>query len=220
MTSAPEQFSVSTVDQFVVIPAWILAADISPNALKLYALLRRVGNNETGVSFYSRSKLAVMLGGVSVKTVDRAMSSLIQLGAVRKQARMNDNGEMTSNTYQVLTRPFEGGRDKSVATGQGSRPGRDTSVALTKNHLTKTPLPPSDDSSPAGPECPKHGFARAYGCRGCGTTKRQLAAAAEEAHRAAAPRRCSECFTKHPLDDMTRIGDEQRLVCRVCLPAD
>ena len=60
--------------------------DIGDCALRLYAVLLRYGN-ATGARMPARTTLATRLHKKSVDTVDRALTELVQLGAVQVQSR-------------------------------------------------------------------------------------------------------------------------------------
>jgi len=72
--------SVSADQHFAVIPEWVLYADISAHAVRLYGVLRRYADRE-GKAHPSRATLAERIH-VSVPTVKRAMAELVEIGAV------------------------------------------------------------------------------------------------------------------------------------------
>ena len=88
--------------QFQQIPNWVFESAISANAIKLYLVLRKNGDNKRGTSFYSRKKLAEQLGA-SANTMDRAKAELVEIGAICLINRKNDKGDWTSNLYHVHT---------------------------------------------------------------------------------------------------------------------
>jgi GntR family transcriptional regulator len=90
-----------TVDRgpFEMIPHWLLDEDISPQAIRLYLVLRRHGNRD-GTSFPGRKHLAKQLH-VSASTIDRAKAELTEVGAICERRRESEDGDWTSNLYHV-----------------------------------------------------------------------------------------------------------------------
>jgi len=119
--------------RFSIIPEWILDAAISDKAVRLYGVLARYADNDTHRAYPSRETLAKRLG-CHAKSVDRAATELVRIGAVTKKQRHNSS--------LVYTLMVSKGVDKGV---QGvvtpvSR-GVDTDVHLT----ITTELEPKND---------------------------------------------------------------------------
>ena len=87
---------------FAIIPHWILFADISPQAIRLYCVLRTYADNKTLESWPSRQTLAEDMRVDSTKTVDRSIKELIDLGAIKVERRYK-NGEPQSNLYTLMS---------------------------------------------------------------------------------------------------------------------
>lgn len=85
---------------FQQIPNWILESDISAQAIRLYLLFQKYGNNKTKVSFWSRKKMAAQMS-VSPATMDRAKKELIDIGALCQINRFTEDENWTSNMYHV-----------------------------------------------------------------------------------------------------------------------
>jgi len=85
---------------FQQIPNWILESDISAQAIRLYLLFQKYGDNKTKVSFWSRKKMAAQMG-VSPATMDRAKKELIDIGALCQINRFTADENWTSNMYHV-----------------------------------------------------------------------------------------------------------------------
>jgi hypothetical protein len=85
---------------FQQIPNWVFESEISPNAVKLYLVLRKNGDNKRGTSYWSRKKLAEQMG-CSANTMDRAKKELLDIGAVCQINRKNEHGDWTSNMYHI-----------------------------------------------------------------------------------------------------------------------
>ena len=136
------QDNLNTDLRFSIIPEWVLDANISDRAIRLYSILARYADNETLQAFPSRETLAKR-AHCHIKSVDRAIQELIDIGAVLKAHRRN--GESYQSNLYTLKRVGTQqslGRDKAVqGVGTGESPGRDTSVHLTRT----TELEPDND---------------------------------------------------------------------------
>lgn len=86
---------------FAIIPEWVLYADISPAAVRVYCVLHRHADNDTAKCIPSRKHIATK-ARISLSTVDRSIDELIALGAVTVQHRKSENGDPTSNEYTVI----------------------------------------------------------------------------------------------------------------------
>lgn len=98
---------------FAIIPEWVLFADISPQAVRLYGVLRRYADRD-GSCFPSRKRLASDLRMDSTKPVDRALKELTSIGAITIKHRHTEQGDLQSNLYTVLSSPL--GRDENLPT--------------------------------------------------------------------------------------------------------
>ncbi|MGH8774431.1 MAG: helix-turn-helix domain-containing protein [Jiangellaceae bacterium] len=148
--------------RFAVVPEWVIDAEISDGAFRLYSLLLRYGNS-SGCRMPSRALLARRLHR-SVDTVDRAMRELVAAGVVRVEHR-HDGLQHLTNRYHVRTtnphpqtrrsdggrssaatpdRPFEGGRMRAAT------PGR-TGAATVAADLRPNPEIPTDIPPPPTP---------------------------------------------------------------------
>ena len=168
----PEQEPAAPLDvedRFAIVPEWLLDADISDAAVRLYAVLLRYGQT-SGARMPARSTLAARMRKKSTDSIDRAMRELVELGAVVVQNRF-DGGQRLTNKYLVRTsRPRRddgsGGSRKNAATPTAaatrSDPGRGgrisaARVAANLRHnpqfLTQssTPPPPTPASQADGP---------------------------------------------------------------------
>lgn len=92
---------IRSQDYFAIVPEWVLLADISANAVRLYAVLNRYANSR-GKAWPSRRTLADNLR-VSPSTVDRAKDELVALGALTVETRTTPAGDYTSNLYTLAT---------------------------------------------------------------------------------------------------------------------
>ena len=86
---------------FAIIPEWVLYADISPAAVRVFGTLNRFANSETAKCHPSRTTIAKKCR-INVKTVDRAIGELVAIGAVSVEHRKVDGSdEFTSNEYTL-----------------------------------------------------------------------------------------------------------------------
>jgi len=127
---------ITTDLRFSMIPHWLLATNVSNTALRLYAVLAKFADSETGQAFPGRTRLSKELD-CSLKTVDRAVAELIELGAIRKVQRVKDNYYQSSlytvvriDPASTVTRP----RDIDDATPRHER--RDPVSPVTHRTIT------------------------------------------------------------------------------------
>src|SRR5215216_4329839 len=88
---------------FAIVPEWVLDADISDAALRLYAVLLRYGQT-SGHRMPGRRPLASRLHKRSTDSVDRALKELVGIGAVVVQHRRQGTVNLT-NRYVVRSTP-------------------------------------------------------------------------------------------------------------------
>ncbi len=104
--------------RFVMVPGWLLDADPSGAALRVYCELARFGTLARDGWYHSiHPALATVAGraGMSVPTVKRTVRELEKLGALVRESRTTAAGNSTSNSYRL--RVAEPG---SLATGGSS----------------------------------------------------------------------------------------------------
>ena len=125
-TSQPPELVVE--DRFAIVPEWLLDADISDAAVRLYAVLLRYGQS-SGARMPSRATLARRLHKKSTDTVDRALKALVDIGAVTIEHRY-DGAQRLTNPYHIRTSrpgrvgpptPTDGG-SRTVAATPNERP--------------------------------------------------------------------------------------------------
>src|SRR3954447_4698798 len=88
---------------FAIVPEWVLDADISDAALRLYAVLLRYGQS-SGHRMPGRRLLAARLQKRSRDSVDRALKELVRVGAVVVQHRRQGPVNLP-NRYVVRSTP-------------------------------------------------------------------------------------------------------------------
>jgi hypothetical protein len=154
-----EEGSLVLEQRFAIVPEWVIDAEISDCAYRLYSILLRYGQS-SGQRMPGRATLAARLHKSSKDTVDRALKELVRAGAVVVEHRCRDGRHLT-NRYHVMSTPpaargvspGDDGRT-SAATHRSGRngaatPGR-TAAARVAAHMrpdrvvpTENPPPPS-----------------------------------------------------------------------------
>lgn len=89
--------------RFAITPEWVLDADVSDRAVRLYAVLNRYANVKDTAS-PSRKTLADRLR-CSPDSIDRALVELDALGAIDRTPRRRPDGSRTSNEYHLRVQP-------------------------------------------------------------------------------------------------------------------
>ena len=86
---------------FAIIPEWVLYADVSAAAIRVYCVLHRHADNNTAKCVPSRKYLAKK-ARIGLSTVDRSIDELVSIGALYVQHRVSESGDPTSNEYTVI----------------------------------------------------------------------------------------------------------------------
>src|SRR5215218_9904644 len=103
-TDGDDNEDVLVLEQhFAIVPEWVLDADISDAALRLYAVLLRYGQS-SGHRMPGRRLLASRLHKRSRDSVDRALKELVGIGAIVVQHRRHGAVNLT-NRYVVRSTP-------------------------------------------------------------------------------------------------------------------
>ena len=212
--------------RFAVVPEWVLDAEVSDRAVRLYGVLARYADAH-GRAWPGRKTLATRLR-CSTDSIDRALEQLVAIGAVTKRGRVTENGDQTSNLYVVRVTPhrpalevatFKGAENTpELSTGvaapmpRGGRSGAATPAAPVRPERKPSELEPPNPQARRATGCPMHKRRAARNCRGCGTTPRQLA----EAERRARPQWCGSCdeTTRQHFDADTQTASR----CPACHP--
>jgi hypothetical protein len=169
---APPGSLVVEEQHFAVVPEWVIDAELSDAAFRLYSLLLRYGNG-SGSRMPSRRLLAKRLHR-STDSIDRAMRELVDAGIVRVEHRRRGRLNLTNRYHLRTTGPRTpegpgavGGGRRSGRTGAATRaaagtPGGRTSAARVAAYVRpdpeketqRTPPPPTPstnrDSAPPG----------------------------------------------------------------------
>lgn len=91
---------VEADEYFAIIPEWVLYGDISTAAVRVYGVLNRYANNQTGKCHPSRKSIATK-ARIGLSTVDRAIDELVAFGAVEVRHQKSESGDHTSNEYTL-----------------------------------------------------------------------------------------------------------------------
>lgn len=108
---------------------WLLDADVSDRAIRLYAVLGTYADHETDETNRGRRDLADALR-CSTDSVDRAVAELVGIGALEIEETTRPDGSRGANLYRLLsTAPLRmGGRTGAEG---GGRTGAETSTRRT-----------------------------------------------------------------------------------------
>lgn len=116
-----ERSEVDADLKFSIIPEWLLDSEVSHKAIRIYALIARYADNQTLTAWPARGTLATR-AKCTVKSVDRAITELIEAGAIAKELRRDDGGQRTS--VYTLKR-IRGGDKITIGGRQNSHRGGD-----------------------------------------------------------------------------------------------
>lgn len=122
----------SDIGPFTIVPVWLLEADLSDRAVRLFAVLGKFANQD-GQCFPARATLARALRA-SPASVDRAVAELRAVGAVITQLRRDARGDLKSSLFMLrYARPAGG-----VITGDD-----------TPHHGRRDPVVSGDETVPS-----------------------------------------------------------------------
>jgi len=119
---------------FAAVPEWVIDAQISDTALRLYCVLLRYGNT-TGHRMPSRATLAARLHKKSTDTIDRALRELEHFGALAVEHRATGTGRALTNRYHLLT----------------TRPGGNPAESAVRRRSSPTAAAPGEDRDASPP---------------------------------------------------------------------
>ena len=139
----------SDIGRFAIVPEWLLDTEVSPRAIRLFAVLAaKYADRETATGFPRRRVLAGAVG-LSMYTLDKCIAELIDIGALSKEARHSPDGDQISNLYHLrysrpAVLPVPQGENLPLPTQRKS----DT-YPESVNHNQVTRDAPEDDSETA-----------------------------------------------------------------------
>lgn len=130
--------------KFAQIPEWVLDADISDGAVRLYAVLARYADRKTGKAFPSRSTLAERIKKQH-KSVDRHLKELVAIRALTVSARYEEGtSERRSNIYTLHNSPPPEVASQMTPPSPTDDPGvasqMTRGVASQMTHITRTTM--------------------------------------------------------------------------------
>ena len=114
------------IGPFSIVPEWVLFRELSSTALKLYIVLGRFADWDTGRAFPSRATLSDRMK-CSEKTVDRAVIELVEAGCIDKQSR----GRYESAVYTVLQVDPSGQKCPDERTKMSERADKNVHLTIT-----------------------------------------------------------------------------------------
>jgi hypothetical protein len=131
--------------RFAVVPEWVIDAEISDCAYRLYSVLLRYGQT-SGQRMPARATLAGRLHKTSKDTVDRALKELEGIGAVVVERRRRDGRNLT-NRYLLMSTPPDARGGETPGHGgriRAATPGRRFAARRPDpEFLTEKPPPPA-----------------------------------------------------------------------------
>lgn len=138
---------VTADERFAIVPEFVLDADVSDRAVRLYAVLRRYADAE-GTAWPSRRTLAVRLR-CSIDSIDRATAELVALEAVSIEKRhVEGTEEPDTNLYRVASvRP---GSRRVAATGGRTVAARGSRTAAAPKNENQLNESQGNEKEPAG----------------------------------------------------------------------
>lgn len=110
--------------EFSIVPRVVWQGQ-QPREIKIYCALASYVDWETGVCWPSRTTIAELLG-VSVSTVDRALTRLAASGVIKIEKRTTKVGDRDSNLYRLpfaINTTFGGSRSSAATWPQNGRQG-------------------------------------------------------------------------------------------------
>jgi hypothetical protein len=120
--------------RFSTVPEWLVYADVSAYAVRVWAVLDRKADSETGQCEISVAEVA-RRGRCSVNTAKKAIAELEQAGALEvERGRVTASGDPDSNAYTLITSDpsrRDGGRSRDDLPG-GSRDDGQVRRAMTE----------------------------------------------------------------------------------------
>lgn len=101
---SPSAPAITADDYFAIVPEWVLDADISDRAVRLYAIMRRYADKDSLACHPSIRLMSERLR-CSIPSVQRALAELVALGAVVVTPRFDDDRRQMSNAYRLTRAP-------------------------------------------------------------------------------------------------------------------
>lgn len=95
---------------FTVIPHWLLNSDASQGAIMLYLYLSATAQVTKGEGYMCTRREVADIIGKSLKTTDKYISELIQVGALTKTTVKDEFGGVIGSHYITKTLPVPVGK--------------------------------------------------------------------------------------------------------------
>jgi len=114
--------------KFSIVPEWLLDSAVSHKAIRVYAIIARYADNQTMTAWPARATIAGR-AKCTIKSVDRAISELVEVGALGKELRRDDTGQRSS-VYTL--RRVRGGDKITIGGRQKRHRGGDKNDTLTR----------------------------------------------------------------------------------------
>lgn len=150
-TDLGEEGSLVLEQRFAIVPEWIIDAEISDCAYRLYSVLLRYGQR-SGQRMPGRATLARRLQKSTKDTVDRGLKELVGIGAVVVERRRRGRQNLT-NRYHLMSTP-PSARRQAVPCTPGRKnqatPGRIRAATLAAK-MRPDPVVPTERTPPPSP---------------------------------------------------------------------
>jgi len=139
--------------KFSIIPEWLLDSKVSHKAIRVYAIIARYADSNTLTAWPARQTIATR-ANCTVKSVDRAVAELVEIGALSKENRRDDNGGNHTSLYtlkriRVGTKTTQGGRQNRPRGGDKIDPLTITSELEPVNNIKRTKVMDADSYEPS-----------------------------------------------------------------------
>lgn len=104
----PDHVPVAPQVTFAMTPEWVLDADVSDGAVRLYGFLARYANSRTGLAYPKRRTLAERMRK-SMRTISAYLRELESIGAIVCTPKYRaDTREQDGNYYTIMSTPPAG----------------------------------------------------------------------------------------------------------------
>ena len=137
-------------ERFAIVPEWLLDADVSDAAIRLYAVLLRYGQ-PSGARMPGRATLARRLRKKSVDTIGGTMRELVIIGAVTVEHRY-DGPRLLTNRYHLRARRPSSLSDDRTPVADGGRKNAAGVAAPVRHNPKHHHLPPTPQRDGQGGE--------------------------------------------------------------------
>ncbi len=95
----PSSAVISDIGHYAIVPEWLLDTDVSPQAIRLFAVLAvKYADRRTDMTVVHRARLARDMH-VSMRTVARSIPELLRVKALTIKHRRTAEGDLAASQY-------------------------------------------------------------------------------------------------------------------------